>query len=322
MNKVAILGMACILAPATLANATESYAYRYGVTNTSAYGTPEQTAPYIPTVYPAQNPYPAQGGYPVQQAYPAQNPYPAQNGYPAVISNNPYNPAQPAIMQHPAMVQANTPAPHVAQYGFYRQKSGQAVRPQYIIGGNPYAVPYRSSSDNQNSYYNSPVFADDAPRRARRLYYAGARIGLSGVFTKSGNFVKPALGLFAGTWIKENVRADIEFDYHAKGNLKKHTTYQQYDLGGNVYYDFPMLSSGFRPFVGGGLWLVKKKTTASADSTSSSHSGWKLALSGSAGLTYPVTDHFSLSGMLRARYIVTSDSIYNLEALFGATYSW
>ena len=288
MKKLATLGIVFLLSQVFEAQATESFYYRYGDSN----ATPAAVG--------------AEATYAHQQA-----------------PNSPYMPSQQVIVQQPTMVQQPAPAPHVAQYGFYRQQPSQAVRPQYIIGGNPYATPYRPSANNQNSYYSSPVFMKDASQRAKKLYYAGARLGLASTSTKkSGSAIKPMLGLFIGTWADNNIRLDAEFDYHAKSSLKQKTTYHQYELGANVYYDFPVTQSGWQPFVGAGLWTVKTKTTKHNGATSSSSSNLRLALSASAGAAYPINEYLTFSAMLRGRYLITGESIYNIEGLVGVSYAW
>lgn len=289
MKKLLFLGFLFALSQANLANATESYYYRYG------------TAPSHPESY------------------------------------------RPA----PQLAQ---PTPNNAQYGFYQNRSNRVSNqysnqypPQYanqlyVTGGNPYAATYRTANVNQNSnsYYGSPVFTPNAPnirpqQRVSKLYYLGVHGGLGATLgwdNSEHKPIKPVFGLVAGTWAAPDIRLDAEFDYHLKGTLvnnrKERTTYRQYDFGANAYYDFPMTQYGFRPFVGGGLWLVKKMATTQNKLTqaSTSHSGWKLGLSASAGVFYPINESLRLSSMLRARYIITNESLYNIEALVGAYYSF
>lgn len=236
-----------------------------------------------------------------------------------------------AVGTNPAAPQQYIQTPKAGQYGFYGQQSRAGANPRYITGGNPYAAtPRQSVYDNQNSYYSSPVFKEETRTRAK-LYYLGAHGGLGGTFGWDNGEkkpIKPILGVVAGTWATPDIRLDAEFDYHVKGNLSKKSegkkTYKQYDLGANAYYDFPMTRYGFQPFVGGGLWLIKKMVTAQNSTThkDESHSGWKLGLSAAAGLAFPINDNWRISSMLRARYIVTNEGLYNLEALIGAQYAF
>ncbi len=286
------LGLVVLLTQTMPVSATESYYHRYG--------------------YPTNNPQIASESYPVTTR----------------TVDAPYAPASVTTTQ-PVMPQQYTQTPRAPQYGFYAQSSRFNGNQRYITGGNPYVATSQTSAySNQNSYYNSPVFTEETRTRAK-LYYLGVHGGIGGTFGwdhGEKNPIKPVLGLIAGTWATPNIRLDAEFDYHVKGNIGKGSqstkTYKQYDLGANAYYDFPITKYGFQPFIGGGLWLVKKMVTAHEGASGKSHSGWKLALSAAAGLAYPINENWRLTSMLRARYIVTNEGLYNLEALIGATYSF
>lgn len=301
MNKLIALGFALLLAQTTAVSATESYYYRYGST---------QPAP-VATTEPI---------YTEQAATPTNTIIQQDN----VIYTDEAAPQPTASV---TTTQRTRATPNVAHYGFYGQKSVQSVDGQYIIGGNPYTT----TSGNQNSYYASPVFDQKKQKKQiNKLYYLGVRAGLGSTFGwDHGNHhpIKPIFGAFAGTWVTPDVRAEAELDYHMKGKIsdteKSQVTYKQYDLGTSVYYDFEPTRYGFKPFVGGGLWFVKKKLKEQAvRAATKTTSGWRVGLSASAGVSYPITDVFSLSAMLRGRYIITNDSIYNLEALLGAHYAF
>ena len=303
MNKLTALSLIVLLNPITMAAATESYYYRYGER------------------LPAQAPVTSASSAPVAPNAPTISEE-RQSNTNMVIQQQ--SSAQPVVQR---TVYA---APNAAHYGFYGQKSIQGSGPRFTVGGNPYTPSVRI---NQNSYYRSPVLTQEAQEamRAKNLYYLGFRAGIGSTrgWSKGRHApTKPLFGFVAGTWIKPNVRLDAEFDYHLKGKLANTAThqlsYKQYDLGANMYYDFSEIKYGLKPFVGGGLWLVKKRITDRTIATgkTESSSGWKCGFSASAGLTYPITDAFSLSAMLRGRYIVTNDSIYNLEALLGANYAF
>ena len=305
MNKLTTLGLILFLNPITMANATESYYYRYGTNQ----------APAAPAT--------AQNRAPMATAPTATTPM----ATPIQPTGNANVIGQPSAVSQPITQRSAGATPHVSHYGFYGQKSIQGSGPRFIVGGNPYTPSMRT---NQNSYYNSPVLTQEeqAARMAKKFYYLTFRGGIGGTFgwdNGQSNPVKPIFGLVAGTWANQNVRLDAEFDYHLKGKLSKsgknQATYKQYDLGANAYYDFEPIKFGMTPFIGGGLWLVKKKATGKVKGRSSS-SGWRTGLSVSTGLIYPLTNAFSLSAMLRGRYLITSESLYNLEALFGITYSF
>ena len=300
MNKFGPFSFGLLLSITTITHASESYYHRYGTTVNT------------PPVAPSN-----------QVAAPIQ-----PRNQPEMIANNATQrqPAPQIIVQQQVIEQT----PPAAHYGFYGQKSIQGSGQRFIVGGNPYVPP--SDQINQNAYYNSPVFKEEVKNKKtqNKLYYVGIRGGIGGTFGwDNGQHkpVKPIFGLVAGTWATPDIRLDAELDYHLKGKLSnnstRQTTYKQYDLGANIYYDFPKIEHGLIPFVGGGLWLVNKKITDKPIvGKTVSNSSWRWGFSANAGLTYPISEAFSLSAMLRGRYLITSESLYNLEALFGAQYAF
>lgn len=296
MNKFTVLSF-LLLAPVTMAQATESYFHRYG--ENSANTATVSTTPSTNTPKTLAQPY----------------------GTPQPVTES-----TTTTLVHPQPIYAT---PNQANYGFYGQKSVPSTKPHFLIGGNPYTL---STQTNQNSYYNTPepIKENTPPVLSKKLYYVGLHTGLGKTFGwdhGEHNQIKPIFSLFAGTWATPSLRLDAELAYHVKGRLsrstERQTTYKQYDLGANAYYDFSKIKFGLKPFVGGGFWFVKKTIKDSAvgeNSKSSSH--WRSALSASAGLTYPITDVFSLSAMVRGRYIITQESLYNIEALLGARYDF
>ena len=174
--------------------------------------------------------------------------------------------------------------------------------------------------------YQSPVYKQDAPRK--RFFYVGAQVGMGSTRGWRGHLDHPLVavwGLTLGTNIKPNVRADVEWLYHMKGKLDSapgtRIDYKQHSLGANFYYDFPT-QSVVRPFVGVGIWGVKGKISGQYRRTRDIDvsSDVKLAFSIAAGLSYKVTEEFSLMSLLRARYIMSKDDVYNLEGLLGVKY--
>jgi len=236
--------------------------------------------------------------------------------------------------EHPTQVMTAPPQPVYAApaspqaYSFYRNPNtyyapgAQAARQQaYYAAANP---SYGRPMYNQNSYYRSPVYNQQAV--ARKLFYAGAHVGVGtslGWPNGLNDLVVPVGGLTIGTYLDDNVRADAEFLYHGEGKLAKlnngEVKYKQYNLGANIYYDINT-GSLMKPFIGAGVWGVQGKTSAKLNERSSLMSGVKLGLSISAGITRPITDEFTFVAMARARYIFSKEGIYNLEGLFGVQY--
>lgn len=251
---------------------------------------------------------------------------------PPVYSNGSYD---PNLMPAPAAPQAygfylqqprSTPDPRDAQssqmmwYPTQQQRAEASGSPVYLAGG--YA------GEQPNNVYNSPVYNSAVVQR--QGHYLDAHFGIGATLGWKHGFdtpVGPVWGLAFGTRFKPLIRGDIEFNYHEEARLAKvkghEVTYKQYDLGANVYYDFPVQSHiTFKPFVGAGIWATKGKATAKHKEAKivSTDSDIKLGLSVAGGVIYPLNELFSLYAMARARYIVTDENLYNLEGLLGIRY--
>ncbi len=262
-----------------------------------------------------------------------------EQGYnvPVSYQNNAY--------ANPAYVPGN-PAPVSPQvYGFYQQPVEQNYdanypRPQMmwyptqqqraVASGQMYQMPSSSSAQEmpqQPDVYQSPVYAISQ----KGSWYIDLRLGIGGTDGWENDFdipVGPIWGFAIGKKISPNVRVDAEFDYHLKAKLAKTALakieYKQYDLGANIYYDFPLQSHvRVRPFIGAGIWAVDGKTTVSSKKgtrISSADSDIKLGLSGALGIAYPISEVLSLIAMARARYIMTKEELWNIEGLLGIRY--
>lgn len=230
------------------------------------------------------------------------------------------------------------PAPASAQsYGFYLNQKPQASSGQMMwyptarqraqsFGTPPYDQVGYVPTNGYPSPYRSPVYNQEQIRP--KVYYMGANIGLGNTLGWKGVLDHPIVPVWSVTLGKKlypNVRGDVEFQYHTQAKLANSSTmkvnYTQYDLGANMYYDFPV-ATPYRPFIGVGAWGVKAKLSGKYQSIRklSASSKVKFALSLAAGLAYRVNESFSLLGLVRARYIFSKDDLYNLEGLVGVQY--
>ena len=229
------------------------------------------------------------------------------------------------------------PAPSSAQsYGFYLnqkpQTSGQLIwyptarQRAQGFGMPPYDQTGYNPQANTASPYRSPVYQQEQSRS--RVFYVGTNIGLGNTLGWKGTIDHPIVPIWNITFGKRfnsNVRADAEFQYHSQAKLANSATmkvnYSQYDLGANIYYDFPV-ATPYRPFIGIGVWGIKGKLSGRYQLIKrlSANSSVKFALSVAAGLSYKMSETFSLIAMLRSRYIFTKDDLYNLEGLLGVQY--
>lgn len=264
----------------------------------------------------------------INQGYHATTPY----------QNMGYNPQDSHMVASPASPQV---------YGFYQQPIQQNYhanvqsRPQMmwyptrqqvaLANGQVYTNPvYDMEQDSQPNVYQSPVYNSKAIRQ-RNSWYADLKLGVGVTMGWKKGFdkpISPVWGIAIGKKLSSTLRADVEFAHHLNGELVDTDTgtieYKQYELGANVYYDFPVRSHlPFRPFVGAGIWGVKARATATSYNgkrLDTADSNIKLGLSATAGVIYPINEMFSLLAMARARYIVTDDHLYNLEGLVGVRY--
>ncbi|MBQ4472333.1 MAG: porin family protein [Alphaproteobacteria bacterium] len=177
-------------------------------------------------------------------------------------------------------------------------------------------------------YYGSPVYDQQKIAYKQKKYYADFHLGAGGTFSIGNGLDSPTGGVWGvtvGTYLKNNLRADVEFNYHMNGKLgkegRKEIKYKQYDLGANLYYDMPTNAYVVKPFLGVGIWGVKGKANGSYKTNDLDLiDGKKFAVSLAGGATYDLTPDFSLFGMLRARYIFCDEDVYNLEGLLGIRY--
>ena len=228
------------------------------------------------------------------------------------------------------------PAPSSAQsYGFYLHQKPQSSRGQLTwyptarqraqgFGMPPYdQAGY--APQGSTSPYRSPVYYQEHSRS--RVFYAGANIGLGSTLGWKGVLdhpIVPVWSLTLGKRFDRTLRGDIEFQHHTRAKLSNtknsEVNYTQYELGANVYYDFPV-TTVYRPFIGAGIWGVKAKLSGYQGSRPvDTSSNIKLAFSLATGLSYRFSEAFSLLALLRARYIFSKDDLYNLEGLLGVQY--
>ena len=193
--------------------------------------------------------------------------------------------------------------------------AGYQSRPGYVTSS---GVPV---------YYGSPAYNQN-PGFRKRQYYADFHLGAGSTLSIGKGTDTPTAGVWGvtvGTFFKNNIRGDVEFNYHLSGKLakegKKEVKYKQYDLGANVYYDMPTSAYRVKPFMGVGVWGVKGKANGSYKTNDLDLlDGKKFAVSLAGGATYDLSTSFSLYGMVRARYIFCDEDVYNLEGLLGIRY--
>lgn len=242
---------------------------------------------------------------------------------------------------------AAPPSPQL--YGFYLQgdqasfsSHSEAASPKPLIwyptarqraqafGQPPYDTQVATEDmdeDDLQKLYHSPVYNSKAVRNKKSLY-AGFQLGFGttlGWEEKLDTTLVPMWSATLGTIVQPNVRLDAEFVYHTKrqflNDKNGKVEYKQYNLGANIYYDFPVRYTA-KPFIGAGIWAVKGKASGKYQGSKiqSINSSMRLAFSVAAGVTYPLTDVLNLIAMGRARYIFTDSDLYNLEGLFGFQY--
>ncbi len=264
----------------------------------------------------------------VDQGYNAPVPY-QYGGYYAQTPRVVPAPASPQVYgfyQQPVQQNYNANAPRVQMMWYPTQQQRAAANEQVYV--NPAYDMYQQ--EQEPNVYRSPVYNSTASRQGKD-WYADLHIGVGGTLGWKGDFdtpIAPIWGIALGKRLSPTVRADAEFNYHLKADLVDTDTgsieYQQYDLGANIYYDFPVRSHlPVRPFVGAGIWAVKGKASAKSYNgrkLDGADSKIKLGLSAAAGVVYPINEMFSLLAMARARYIVTDDKLYNIEGLVGVRY--
>jgi len=266
----------------------------------------------------------------VNQGYSAPVPYQYAGYYyaqdPRVVAA-PRSPQVYGFYQQPVQqnYNANAPRPQMMWYPTQQQRFA-ASEPVYMA-----APSYDMYQQEQRpDVYQSPVYNSQAVRQGKD-WYADLHLGVGGTLGWKGDFdtpIGPVWGIAIGKRVLPNVRVDVEFNYHTKADLVDNDTgsieYQQYDLGANVYYDFPVRSHlPVKPFVGAGVWGVKGKASASSyngKKLATADAKVKLGLSAAAGVIYPINDMFSVLAMARARYIVADENLYNIEGLIGLRY--
>ena len=200
--------------------------------------------------------------------------------------------------------------------------------PQSAGGAGYQAYPGYVTAAGVPVYYGSPVYDQQQIAYKMRKYYADFHVGAGGTFSIGNGMDTPKGGVWGvtvGTHLKNNLRADVEFNYHLGSKLGKEgdkkIKYKQYDLGLNLYYDLPTNAYRLKPFMGVGAWGVKGKTNGTfkankLDLTKDK----KFAVSLAGGATYDLSPAFSFFGMVRARYIFCDEDVYNLEGLLGIRY--
>jgi len=215
---------------------------------------------------------------------------------------------------------ANTPRSTMMWYPTQQQRA--------LANGQVYVNP-PYEMEEEVEVYQSPVYKSKVVQQ-KRGWYADLHLGVGGTSGWKGNLdtpVGPVWGIAVGTRLSPTLRVDAEFAYHTKAKLTKTAVakaeYKQYDLGANVYYDFPVQSHiVVKPFVGLGLWGVNGKVTVSRGSKhiSSKNHNFKLGVSAAAGVAYPINQVLSLIALGRVRYIAMDDALWNIEGLMGIRY--
>ena len=181
--------------------------------------------------------------------------------------------------------------------------------------------------------YSSPIYNGRDSLRRNRFYLTvrggyGPTLGWKkGADDPYGIIANGVIGIYLGN----NFRLDAEAAYHTKdslwrdkeGGAEAKVEYEQYDYGINAYYDIQLGHSRLKPFLGVGGWIVSSRKVADEDfSVSATEDKTNFAVSGAAGLSYEVSNWFTLEAMGRGRYIFCKCGLYNIEALLGARFSF
>ena len=273
----------------------------------------------------------------VEQGY--SNPYQGypQNGYPTASAYDAYAPAPTSVQAYGFYQQPAPAAPATVPATYGRTQQSQMMwyptqQQRAVASGYPYpASAYYMQDDMPQQEYvsRSPVYNSKATRQKKSLY-ADVRLGIGGTPGWGNGFdtpIGPVWGIALGTRLSPTVRVDAEFAYHTEAKLatENHTKvkYRQYDLGANVYYDFPTNAGlGVRPFVGAGIWGIKGKASAvhKGFKIADADSDIKLGMSVAGGVVYPINEMFSAVAMARARYIDTEEDLFNIEGFVGLRY--
>lgn len=197
----------------------------------------------------------------------------------------------------------------------------------------------RQGSSYQRRGQSSRVASRKQQQQDQLSFYIAPRVGVGTSFgwvSELDNPVVPQLAI-AGGLSYGNWRAELEFDYHFEGELGSWSdedehlelNFSQYNFAVNGYYDF-MPNSSFRPFIGLGLGVSKVEITEEYSSPygsySESVSDTNPMFSAMGGATWRLSDHLSLEGMARYRYVsVDADAgsgISNVEALIGMRFNF